>query len=197
MRLDIAVPDDGLAHDYCWNCRAERVARAAAGAWECAACGERHERVLRVDPGLAWWTGPDAEYWHATAGVFVRRADGRLLLFDRTLYPYAWTVPAGHVDAGEDPAAAASRELREETGLHVPASRLRPLEVADMPGDSCWRGADAHRWHAFVADVPAATPATVREEGRDARWLTPDEALSLPVTPPVRALLQRHPRLGA
>ncbi|GAB3090273.1 hypothetical protein GCM10027186_59750 [Micromonospora schwarzwaldensis] len=33
--------------------------------------------------------------------------------------PYRWCLPGGNVDPGEDPLAAAHRELLEETGLKV------------------------------------------------------------------------------
>ncbi|MEW2358729.1 NUDIX hydrolase [Spirillospora sp. NPDC029432] len=193
MKLDVDVPADGRRHQYCWGCRAETVAphHGAAG-FTCATCGREYGRSLVVDPALDWWTDPSGEYWHRTAGVFVRRADGRYLFFERVFFPLEWTVPAGHIDTGEDPAHAASRELREEVGLSAPPSDLVPLDVTDIPGDSCWRGSDAHRWHPYLLNVPLETTAEVLEEGRDPRWLTPSEALSRPLTFPVRTLLERH-----
>jgi 8-oxo-dGTP diphosphatase len=52
--------------------------------------------------------------------------DGKVLLVRRSIDPARgrWTLPAGFVDAGEDPAVAARRECLEETGLHVNISGL-------------------------------------------------------------------------
>lgn len=46
---------------------------------------------------------------------------GKVLLVRRIMEPFAglWSIPAGFVNALEDPAAAAERECREETGLQV------------------------------------------------------------------------------
>lgn len=59
-------------------------------------------------------------------GVVVRDESGRLLLVQRSMEPGQgrWALPAGYVDAGEDPRAAAVREAREETGLVVRAGRV-------------------------------------------------------------------------
>ncbi len=53
------------------------------------------------------------------AGLLVTDAAGRVLLVRRALSPQQgqWSLPAGFVDFGESPAAAAIRECREETGL--------------------------------------------------------------------------------
>ena len=45
----------------------------------------------------------------------------------------AWTIPKGHVDEGEDLAAAARREFFEETGLNVEGALL-PLGKFRQPG---------------------------------------------------------------
>ena len=63
------------------------------------------------------------------AGVLVEH-EGKVLLVRRRMNPRQgmWTLPAGFVDFDEDPAEAAVRECREETGLEVEITGL--LSVA-------------------------------------------------------------------
>jgi 8-oxo-dGTP pyrophosphatase MutT (NUDIX family) len=60
--------------------------------------------------------------------VVVTDGGARLLLghFTRGVL---WDIPKGLAEPGEDLAAAAVRELREETGLHAPPGALLPLGV--------------------------------------------------------------------
>lgn len=56
------------------------------------------------------------------AGVVLTNADGLIFIGERSDRPGEWQMPQGGIDKGEDPAAAALRELTEETG--VPADRV-------------------------------------------------------------------------
>ena len=61
-------------------------------------------------------------YPQASAALVVENARGQVLLIRSWRYPIqqeGWEIPAGSVDCGEDPAAAAIREVKEETGLDV------------------------------------------------------------------------------
>ncbi len=73
------------------------------------------------------------------AGVFVVM-DGKILLVRRSVDPEQgkWTFPAGFVDAGEDPEAAARRECMEETGLEIETTGLHDV----IAGREHPRGAD-------------------------------------------------------
>jgi len=89
----------------------------------CPRCGSaithetRFGKVRPVCPQCGWiyFANPKV-----AASVLVEQ-DGRVLLIRRAKDPFRglWTLPAGFVDAEEDPARAAERECLEETGLSV------------------------------------------------------------------------------
>jgi len=193
VKLDFEWADDAGYHQYCAVCHAETVSRESDEAgrtlYRCWTCRRRHERSIVIDPRVRWWVGADGEYWHESAGVFVVNRHGRLLLFERTIYPFAFTVPSGHVDVGEEPATAARRELKEEVGINCDS--LLPVASEDIVGDSCRRGSDAHRWRAFACRTDIVD-VEVAEEGRRPVWLTPAEALSADVVVPVSHMLSRY-----
>jgi 8-oxo-dGTP diphosphatase len=94
----------------------------------CPRCGssviqaERFGQLRQVCPTCDWVYFADPK---VAAAVLVER-DGRVLLVRRANEPLRglWTLPAGFVDAGEDPAEAAERECKEETGLQVRVTGL-------------------------------------------------------------------------
>ncbi|MFF8775077.1 NUDIX domain-containing protein [Kitasatospora sp. NPDC015120] len=104
-----------------------------------------------------------------TADVVAITPDGRVLLIERGWPPFegAWALPGGHVDPGETSRVAAARELEEETGVRVDAADLLQLGAWDTPGrDPRGRYVTA----AYLAVVPADTPATAGDDARTARW---------------------------
>ena len=125
---------------YCQHCGAEMRREEAFGRHRpvCPGCGRVHFR----DPKVA-------------AGVLVVEAE-RVLLVKRALAPQKgkWSIPAGFVDADEDPAQAAARECLEETGLRVAIDTL--LDV--IAGKEHPRGASiviVYRAHILGGELAA------------------------------------------
>ena len=108
----------------------------------CPLCGtsivlrEIHHAVRPTCPACGWVYFSDPKV--AVAALVEK--EGKVLLVRRASQPQRgkWTLPAGFVDAGEDPARAAERECKEETGLEVRVTSL--LDV--IAGREHERGAD-------------------------------------------------------
>ncbi len=93
-----------------------------------------HERPVCPHCGWTYFADPKV-----AAAILIEK-EGLVLLVRRINEPFRglWSLPAGFVDAGEDPARAAERECLEETGLTVQATRV--LDV--IAGREHPRGAD-------------------------------------------------------
>jgi 8-oxo-dGTP diphosphatase len=108
----------------------------------CPRCGtavnlqKEFGKVRPVCPKCGWKYFADPK---VAAAVLVEK-DKRVLLVRRVNEPFRglWTLPAGFVDAEEDPASAAARETLEETGLIIRVTKV--LDV--IAGREHPRGAD-------------------------------------------------------
>ncbi len=112
----------------------------------------------------------------SAGGVIFRRLDaGYHVLLIRDSYKN-WGFPKGHIEAGEDAAAAAIREIREETGL---ANLILHGPIQDIDWFFRFRGKLIHKTcHFFLFESPAGTATPQRDEGiSDVRWLALEDAL--------------------
>lgn len=108
----------------------------------CPLCGTHIEikeyagKPRPVCPSCGWVYFQDPK---VAVGVIVTRED-QILLVQRRYSPEKgkWSIPAGFMDAFEEPQKAAERECREETGFEVQADHLMEL----LPGREHAHGAD-------------------------------------------------------
>ena len=98
----------------------ERIGRSGRG-------GLRYWGESRAADALVLATDQSDTAWT----VMVERRDG-----------HGWALPGGHIDPGESPAAAAQRELKEETGLALDWVSWRTFPARYVPDpratDEAW-----------------------------------------------------------
>ncbi len=123
----------------------------------CTACGTQHWRNAKP-----------------CAGALVTH-DGGLLLVRRAFAPYLdwWDIPGGFCEPDEHPADAATREVREETGLDIAVTGLLGM----------WM--DTYRQHDTVQSTlniyftacPVGPVALTLDpsEASEARWFAPHD----------------------
>jgi len=105
--------------------------------------------------------GSDAPAYRPCVGIMVLNRAGKVWIgrrFDAPAEPEGpgtwWQMPQGGIDASEEPAAAALRELEEETGLH---------SVTLIAESACW----------YIYELPASLRPGAwsgRYRGQTQKW---------------------------
>ena len=122
------------------------------------------------------------------AGIMLANRDGRIFVGQRTdsISNIAWQMPQGGIDEGEDPEAAALRELEEETGITPDLvdviARSKEEYFYDLPEELVgklwkgqWRGQRQH-WFLmrFKGEDSDVNIATHTQEFSEWRWIEPE-----------------------
>lgn len=133
------------------------------------------DQILTVAPTLLEPFAEEAATTHLTASAFILGERGMILHRHRRLG--IWVQPGGHVDGGEEPAAAALREATEETGLHLDHAEVEPALVhVDVHAGP--RG-HTHLDLRYLLLADTRDPAPPAGESQEVRWVTFAQARSL------------------
>jgi ADP-ribose pyrophosphatase YjhB (NUDIX family) len=117
-------------------------------------------------------------------GLVARDRRGRLLLVERGHPPHQgrWSLPGGRVEGGETLAAAAARELREETGLEAAVGEIAGVVERIAEG-----------YHYLIVDLWAELPhdpaPVAAADAADARLVPLDELPRYPLSPGLAGFL--------
>lgn len=131
-----------------------------------------------------------AQVFRAGVVLVVRRDDGDLLAFERADVRGAWQLPQGGLDVGEEPLAAAWRELEEETGLGHSDVRLVhelpewiayewPEDIRARVDDGGRRRGQIQKW--FLFGVPPGAEIRPRPDGVEFsgwQWMSPQQIMA-------------------
>lgn len=134
----------------------------------------RVEEGVGQDAAVLAVTAQGIEVVQAAGGVIWRRSPSgalEVLLVHRPRYD-DWTVPKGKLEAHEQHAAAALREVEEETGLRC---TLGPELASTSYRDRRGRPKEVRYW----AMRPAGGMFTPTDEVDEVRWVGVDAARSL------------------
>jgi len=195
MKVTFSVPKEG-SHCYCAVCHVmdmvDTVEVDGVFKRKCRECGAVSDRFFYIGTyptDAKWWIDDQGELRHESAGVFVRNPEGKYLFFERTSFPLGFTIPAGHVDNGEEGGQAAKRELQEEVGIS--SRHITHIATTEIVGDKCGTGADTHVWHIYREDLeqPLDVEVLEEDEGKHPVWMTLAEVRQKELPPAIRHLL--------
>ncbi|MDR0529362.1 MAG: dihydroneopterin triphosphate diphosphatase [Zoogloeaceae bacterium] len=134
-----------------------------------------------VSSPLSRWKRPESVLVVVYRRVFAEEPE--ILLLERAAHPGYWQSVTGSLEAEETPLDAACREVREETGIRLPAARFhdwhvtREYEIFPEWRDRYAPGITRNVEHVFSLAVSRKARIRLSEpEHRDFLWLPAREA---------------------
>jgi ADP-ribose pyrophosphatase YjhB (NUDIX family) len=144
--------------------------------------GEPVEQVLGLLENQAGYATPKLD----ARGVVFR--EEKILLVRELADGGRWTLPGGWVDVGEPPRLAVEREVREESGYEVKASKLLALYDRELHGHP------PHLFHTYkifiLCDLLGGAPTESLETG-GADFFAPDSLPDLSISRTTAREIQR------
>ncbi len=121
---------------------------------------------------------PEQQYPEPTVGALIFNAEGKLFLMSSHKWRGKWVVPGGHIELGERMEDALRREVKEETNLDVYDIEFVCFQEF-VYDERFWKPS-----HFIFFDYACRTTGTevrLNDEAEEYVWVTPQEALTLPV----------------
>jgi ADP-ribose pyrophosphatase YjhB (NUDIX family) len=122
-----------------------------------------------------------------TVGALIFKPDGEFLLVRTHKWSDLWGIPGGKIKRGERSEDALVREIYEETGLRV--EKIRFVMVQD-----CIHSKEFYRDAHFIllnytCQATGGIDVKLNDEAQEFRWVTPKQALDMPLNAPTLRLL--------
>ena len=129
----------------------------------------------KIGKDLLWVSGVTAVVFDRDRVLLVRRADNG-----------EWAPVTGILEPGEQPASAATREVREETGIRVRIQRLVSVQSQEQPTQHANGDIAQYLDLCFRCEFVSGEPYPADDESVDAAWF------QLDTLPPMRPLLHER-----
>lgn len=189
MKLKASIDNKGT-HNICPVCHGENITvyqKEGREYYRCNICDYDENRLIVIYPQMRYRLLEDEEILHYSVGAIIEW-QGKYLLFHRRLFPFQYTIIAGHWDLSDaTPEEAVMREIQEEAGINITVSSLPLIETLKEP---CRRGADYHEWRLYQESVDDHK-VTLSEEADIIGWYSSDEIRSLELTVPTEYFLKK------
>jgi phosphoglycolate phosphatase-like HAD superfamily hydrolase/ADP-ribose pyrophosphatase YjhB (NUDIX family) len=124
----------------------------------------------------------------ATVGALIFNQAGDVLMIRTHKWSDRWGIPGGKIKWGEPSLDALRREIKEETNLAI-----RDIEFVLV--QDCIHPREFYREAHFLllnytCRCVGRPRVKLNDEAREFRWVTPDQALAMPINQPTRTLLR-------